>query len=92
MKFNPNIHYLGKLCRHDHDYEESGMSLRYIKTLQCVECVQEATARSNARHKERRKAYHKQWIKDNPEKNRERMRRYRNRVKRAMAILKNMED
>ena len=36
--FNPEIHYLGKLCRHGHEFEDSGLSVRYKKSRRCICC------------------------------------------------------
>lgn len=38
IEFNPEKHYLGTLCRNEHDFKCSGMSLRY-KTGSCCECA-----------------------------------------------------
>ncbi len=37
ITFDPQKHYLGVLCKHGHDYEETGLSLRY-KNANCIEC------------------------------------------------------
>ncbi len=39
MKFNPEKHYLGTLCKRGHEWENSGKSLRYIKSNQCIKCL-----------------------------------------------------
>jgi len=38
MKFNPEIHCLGKLCKYGHEFEDSGKSLRQKQEKRCVEC------------------------------------------------------
>lgn len=40
--YDPEKHFLGKLCRHDHDWENSGFSLRAINSKQCVICQKES--------------------------------------------------
>lgn len=42
IKFKPEKHYLGPLCKNLHDYNETGQSIRYIKTQACAECQKEA--------------------------------------------------
>jgi hypothetical protein len=40
MNFNPDIHFLGKLCNHGHEFEDSGFSLRYkTKGKTCKVCI-----------------------------------------------------
>lgn len=34
-----NKYYLGRICKHEHQYKQSGQSLRYKSTRQCVECL-----------------------------------------------------
>ena len=48
--YDPEKHFLGKLCRHDHDWENSGFSLRYKNTKKlCVICVKEQEKRTYQR-------------------------------------------
>ena len=37
--FDENKYFLGKLCRSNHEYENTGQSLRYKSTRECPECV-----------------------------------------------------
>jgi hypothetical protein len=53
MKFNPNKHYLGTLCKRGHEWEASGQSLRYTKKNYCVICACEHSVK---------------WQEENPEK------------------------
>lgn len=40
IKFNPDIHFLGKLCDHNHEWENTGKSLRYKSRHHlCALCV-----------------------------------------------------
>ena len=41
MSYNKKIIKLGKICIHDHEYKNTGKSLRYIKSNHCVKCDQE---------------------------------------------------
>lgn len=36
--FNPETHYLGKLCKHSHAWRDSGKSLRSVSKRDCIEC------------------------------------------------------
>lgn len=38
VKFDKTKHVLGKMCKHGHDHEETGMSVRNKKTTHCIEC------------------------------------------------------
>ena len=38
-ELNPEKHYLGKLCKHGHEYLDSGKSLKYKSASKCVQCV-----------------------------------------------------
>jgi hypothetical protein len=40
MKFNPDKHYLGTLCKRGHEWEKSGKSLRYKSIRTCFQCNQ----------------------------------------------------
>ena len=31
-------HYLGKLCKNNHEYEDSGETLRFLSDRSCIEC------------------------------------------------------
>ena len=37
-QFDERLYFLGKLCRNGHDYEGTGMSLRYVSRKKCVIC------------------------------------------------------
>ena len=59
------VTYLGKLCKHEHDYLNTGFSLRSEKTGACAECAKYQRAQSNKRNKEKRKLYYSQWYAKN---------------------------
>ncbi|WP_041555999.1 hypothetical protein [Nostoc sp. PCC 7524] len=61
ITFNPDKFYLGRLCRHGHNWNETGKSLRYCAGRDCVDCVR------------RRNAKTPEQIKENYQKNRERI-------------------
>ncbi len=68
--YDPEKHFLGKLCKHNHDWENSGLSLRFMAgTKQCVTC-------SRGQY-QTRKEYHKLYNKENADKKREYDRIYR---------------
>lgn len=52
MEFNPSVHKLGTLCRNNHDYETSGLSLRYIKSGSCFICAKEYADKYSVRNRE----------------------------------------
>ena len=41
------VHYLGKLCKNNHEYENSGETLRFISDRSCVECKKLKQAERN---------------------------------------------
>jgi hypothetical protein len=41
MKFDPEKHYLGKLCLRGHEYKNTGKTLRYKKSRGCAACIME---------------------------------------------------
>jgi hypothetical protein len=40
IKYNPQSHYLGTVCKYGHEYEDTGKGLRYIANDDCVKCNQ----------------------------------------------------
>lgn len=72
-ELNPEIHYLGKLCKRGHDYLDTGGSLRYKnKTGPCVLCALNRNKLSGAKvvankynqlakNKVKRKKYQKEY-------------------------------
>ena len=81
IKFNPEVHSLGSLCNHGHEYENSGKSLRYIKgSHNCPTCERLGKIKwlKNPKNKERIDKYSRdyriKWLK-NP-KNKERIDKY----------------
>jgi len=47
VMYNINKFKLGKLCNNNHEYENTGQSLRYIKSGECQQCIKEQNARHN---------------------------------------------
>lgn len=39
IKFNESVHYLGKLCLYDHNFNKTGKSIRSKRSKMCAECV-----------------------------------------------------
>ena len=71
--YNPEVLYLGTLCRRNHDFEKTGCSVRNRKHGYCYLCsklVQE-------QHRETRLKQQAEYRKKNKEKIKENARRYR---------------
>lgn len=56
IKFKPEKHYLGHLCKNKHDYNGTGQSIRYLKTQACAECQKEAMTKYMKGFKEAKSA------------------------------------
>jgi len=54
-EFNPDIHYLGKLCPSAHEYKNTGKSLRFKSSRGCRECANEHTKKHPEYRKKRTK-------------------------------------
>ncbi|MBD2778660.1 HNH endonuclease [Iningainema tapete] len=85
--FNPEKHFLGNLCRHNHNWENTGKSLRIrIKSgsNRCAVCA-DLHNRRNKGNKEHSKkqyaAYGKPWYEKNRERLREDRKVYREQTK-----------
>lgn len=59
-EFDAERFWLGSLCKRGHDWQGSGMSLRYIKSRSCAECDKEKSCRqSKAGYQARWNAEHR---------------------------------
>lgn len=80
--FDTSKFYLGKLCLRQHEYQNTGKTLRRIKTRSCLQChkiksqeweknhpsrMREVRKALHEKHKEKRNARHREWLKDNAE-------------------------
>lgn len=68
-EFDSAKYYLGKLCPHGHNWNETGKSLRYCKCRACVVCNKQRDTYNPERHKE--------WYQRNRGRLRDVRRRYR---------------
>lgn len=70
MNFDTSKHYLGTLCKRDHEWENSEKSLRYFKRNLCVLCNKLRTQKYylDPVAKEKRKKSERTWRKNNPKK------------------------
>jgi len=79
MNFDETKFYLGTLCKRNHEFENSGQSLRYIKNNKC--CPKCTAIRSKKylntkKGKIKSNETKKQWRKNNPKK----LSQYKNRI------------
>ncbi len=44
MSFDKDKYYLGRLCKYGHNFDNTGKSLRYKSSRQCVECSSSKSA------------------------------------------------
>jgi 5-methylcytosine-specific restriction endonuclease McrA len=50
LGIDTTVYTLGKRCKHEHEYENTGLSLRYLRDAnQCVECRRDSRARNMSR-------------------------------------------
>ena len=75
--YNPDVLYLGTLCRRGHDFEDTGCSVRNRKHGYCCEC----SKLTQLRYKRSRAVQQAEYRAKNKEKVRESARRYRIRNK-----------
>lgn len=80
------MYFIGKLCKRGHEHKSSGGSLRYKSSRQCIACTKEYAAKRGSR-----KEYLKAWEKAHPESAKKRQRKYRDKVKRALAFYKKQQ-
>lgn len=73
-------HFLGKLCNYNHDWENSGFSLRYLGSKKCVICVNQRAKTYQETNKERiaeyQQVYRKLYYQKNAHKLNEQHRIY----------------
>ncbi len=73
---NNSRRYLGSLCVHGHEFEETGKSLRYEKCRTCCSC--------NALSVEKRKKKHKEYR----AKNKKKMKKYQAKYRKDKTMMK----
>ena len=93
MKFDPSKHYLGTLCKRGHEWENSGKSLRHLKSKNCIECTK-IWNKLYARTPQENVTYLKKWRTKNLNRYRERQRNYykKNRVHLRTLVKKRREN
>jgi len=69
--FNPIKHILGKICRHGHDYQGTGLSVRLKNRGTCVFCKREGNRKLLKANPEKMSEYRKKYYQANPDKVRE---------------------
>ena len=75
--FDLEKHFLGKLCKHGHDWENSGLSLRYKNTeKKCVICKNERERTYQKANKERVAERQRLYRQENADKLREQSQNY----------------
>ena len=68
MEFNKDKHYLGTLCKYNHEYKDTGMSLRYKSNgHNCVECLVIYGKKRRIENKDNMKEYLHDYYKKNKE-------------------------
>lgn len=60
---NAKLHYLGRLCKYGHNYQETGQSLRYKSTQACVVCCKKK-AKEYQTNNPQYQSYQKQYYQD----------------------------
>lgn len=66
--YDPAKHILGPLCKHNHEHEDTGLSIRYKWNKRpCCTCVRLSRRNLPKATKQRQKELQQQWRKDNPE-------------------------
>jgi len=68
MIFNPDKHVLGKLCIHNHEFEETGQSVRFQSDGKCVVCKSERNEQRCRANPEKVREINRKYQKANPEK------------------------
>lgn len=66
-EFDSEKFYLGRLCKRGHDFNHTGLSLRYNATGDCTDCAKGRREKNAVRHK----AYVQQHYQDNKERYRD---------------------
>lgn len=81
--FDPEKHFLGKLCRHGHEWEDTGKSLRipiksgYHRCAVCVDLHNRRHTGSTEYYKKRYSEYGKAWHEKNCDRLKEVRKKYR---------------
>lgn len=99
--FDDKLFVLGPICKHNHEYENTGKSLRYKNGKGCYECKKESYKNYIKMHRtekleydkewsksETGKGYHKKWNKTHKEKVKESRKKYRESHKEEIKELK----
>lgn len=63
--FDEKLFILGMLCCHNHEYENTKQSLRYLKSNDCVICSKERSKIWIENNKEHKRALDKIWFEKN---------------------------
>ena len=87
MEFDENKFFLGKLCRHNHNWRDTDYSLRYKSTGDCMECKKKANKKYfqiwwkklKQEYPEKARAHSIAWQKRNPKKAKEQQKIWRKR-------------
>ena len=66
LSFDSQKYFLGRLCNRQHDYCETGKTLRRISTRTCLECERENSRAYRRKHPERSNKSSSDWKKRNP--------------------------
>ena len=75
-QFNTEKHILGKLCKHGHEFHDTGMSLRYKKQGRCVQCIKNWVHSYRVNNTEKVKQYSKNHYLNNLEKVKQKNKNY----------------
>lgn len=70
-------HFLGKLCKYNHDWENSGFSLRTINGKQCAICKSEYLREYQRKNADEIREYRRLYRQENADKVSEYQRNYR---------------
>lgn len=73
LKFDPEVHIMGGLCARGHDYNGSGMSVRYGKSRKCVICNRIYINKYKIEHEAQTKAIQAQYYLENKEEIKQRV-------------------
>lgn len=73
--------YLGKLCQYGHEFQNSGMSIRYKAKWQCIQCKKQKDAQYRELNKESVLKRKKDYYEANKEKHNQTVKEYRERNK-----------
>lgn len=77
LKFDPEKHFLGKLCKRSHDYEKTGKSLRIRKKGTCALCIKQY--HQEYQKTEKWKKYLKEYEKKRKDPQKEYQKEHRNK-------------